>query len=147
MRGDFWLAIGATKAPKRPALYTSHAGAFSPPRPRFARLLTGLYSAFSNPVLERLEYGMADMRLIPRRRASIGTVVSLLLERQRRWRVPLTGRLMPMGRWIALILSSTVGARCGHWGSSSFRNFGKRFFRSVTMGDVHILKLLEGGKQ
>jgi hypothetical protein len=58
-------------------------------------VLTGLYSAFSNPVLEHLEYGMADMRLIPRRRASIGTAVSLLLERQRRCLVPPAGPLVP----------------------------------------------------
>jgi hypothetical protein len=31
---------------------------------RLARVLTGLYSAFANPVLERFGYGMANMRLV-----------------------------------------------------------------------------------
>jgi hypothetical protein len=43
---------------------------------RSARVLTGLYSAFSNPVQERLADGMANMRLA--RRGPIGTTVSLL---------------------------------------------------------------------
>ena len=52
-----------------------------PPSPRFAsaRVLTGLYSAFSNPALERLGYGMANMRLISRDAELIGTTVSLLV--------------------------------------------------------------------
>jgi hypothetical protein len=41
-------------------------GAFSSPRPPFSRLgfLMGLYLAFSNSVLERLGYWMANIRLI-----------------------------------------------------------------------------------
>jgi hypothetical protein len=35
------------------ALWEEHAATFSPLR--FARLLTNLYSAFSNPLLERLD--------------------------------------------------------------------------------------------
>jgi hypothetical protein len=51
-------------SPKRPAP-VSHTAAISPLTSlRSARVLTGLYSAFSNPVLERLGYGMANMRLI-----------------------------------------------------------------------------------
>jgi hypothetical protein len=46
---------------------------------RSARVLTGLYSAFANPVLERLGYGMANMRLISRDAGPIATTVSLLL--------------------------------------------------------------------
>ena len=45
----------------------AHRSVQSPsPRCRSARVLTGLYSAFSNPVLARLGYGMANMRLISR---------------------------------------------------------------------------------
>jgi hypothetical protein len=47
------------------------------PSLRSARVLTGLYSAFSNPVLERLGYGMANMR--PARRVPIGVAVLPLL--------------------------------------------------------------------
>jgi len=57
--------------------------AFGPPRlASLGWVLTGLYSAFSNPVLERLGYGMANMRLA--RRGPIGTTVSVLLLWQRR---------------------------------------------------------------
>jgi hypothetical protein len=45
---------------------------------RSARVLTGLYSTFSNPVLEHLGYGTANMRLISRPAGPIGTTVSLL---------------------------------------------------------------------
>jgi hypothetical protein len=50
------------------ARWRAYSAAISSPSPRFARLgvLTSLYSAFSNPVLERLGYGMASMRLISR---------------------------------------------------------------------------------
>jgi hypothetical protein len=43
--GTFWLAIGATKPPKRPALQRSHAEAFSLPR------LAWLGSAPDRPLL------------------------------------------------------------------------------------------------
>jgi hypothetical protein len=42
---------------------------------RGGRVLTGLYSAFANPVLERLGYGMANMRLISRDAGRQGTTV------------------------------------------------------------------------
>ena len=49
------------------AMWSAHSSVKLPsPSLRSARVLTGLYSAFSNPVLERLGYGMANMRLISR---------------------------------------------------------------------------------
>jgi hypothetical protein len=62
------------------AMWSAHSSD-KPPSPslRSARVLTGLYSAFSNPVLERLGYGMANMRLISRDAGPIGTTVSLLI--------------------------------------------------------------------
>jgi hypothetical protein len=53
---------------------------FPPASLRSARVLTDLYSAFSNPVLERLRYGMANMRLA--RRGPIATTVSLLANKR-----------------------------------------------------------------
>ncbi len=46
---------------------------------RSARVLTGLYSAFSNPVLERLGCGMANMRLISRDAGRLDTCFAAAL--------------------------------------------------------------------
>jgi len=59
---------GLSEAPLRCLLLCAVESAHSDKRPspslRSARVLTGLYSAFANPVLERLGYGMANMRRI-----------------------------------------------------------------------------------
>jgi hypothetical protein len=69
----FWAAYeavggySALHALQSWSVQRAHRNARAPyPRFRSARLLTGLYSAFSNPVQERLGYGMANMRLISR---------------------------------------------------------------------------------
>jgi hypothetical protein len=49
--------------------------------PKVGSGLTGLYSAFSNPFLECLGYGMANMRLISRDAGRLGQLFSLLLVR------------------------------------------------------------------
>jgi len=53
------------RQPEKTRAYVPHSSD-KPPSLRSARVLTGLYLAFSNPVLERLGYGMANMRLISR---------------------------------------------------------------------------------
>jgi hypothetical protein len=82
-----------------------------PPSPRSpsARVLTGPLLGFGNPVLERLGYGMANMRLISRQRGPIGgnCLAAALI-------VPVScsaGRSAgPMGRrWLAPFLQSGAG--------------------------------------
>jgi hypothetical protein len=46
---------------------------------QWGRILTGLYSVFSSPVLDRLAYGMANMRLLSRTRADRDGPVWVLL--------------------------------------------------------------------
>jgi hypothetical protein len=100
-----------------PCAMESVPEAISPPSLRSARVLTGLYSAFSNPVLERLGYGMANMR--PARRGGAERFASPRAERDNRFASALMARRClfcrqvrrrPMGRrWRAPIFPSGSG--------------------------------------
>ena len=60
-------SLTARPVPLARAAESAHSSdKLASPSLRSTRFLTGLYSAFANPLLERLGYGMANMRLISR---------------------------------------------------------------------------------